>query len=59
VLEEDFVTATTGGPGRGTWTWTITLPGPGTYLVQAGASDPSDGEGFPPFSVTRTVRVVG
>jgi len=59
VLEEDFVTATAGGPSRGTWTWTITLPGPGTYLVVAGASDPSDGEGFPPFSVTRTVRVVG
>lgn len=59
VLVEDFVTATTGGPSRGTWTWTVPLPEAGTYLVRAGASDPSGGEGFPPFTVTRTVLVVG
>lgn len=55
VLEEGFVTATEGGPGRGSWTWTVTLPGPGTYRLVAGGSDPSDGEGPPPFEVARTV----
>ncbi|MGA1775157.1 MAG: Gmad2 immunoglobulin-like domain-containing protein [Nitriliruptoraceae bacterium] len=55
VLEEGFVTATEGGPGRGTWTWTVTLPEPGEYRLVAGASDPSDGEGPPPFEVARTV----
>jgi hypothetical protein len=59
VLVQDFVTATAGGPSRGTWTWTVTLPESGTYRLRAGASDPSDGEGFPPFAVTRTVSVVG
>lgn len=55
VLEEGFVTATAGGPGRGTWTWTVTLPEPGAYRLIAGASDPSDGEGPPPFEVARSV----
>ncbi len=55
VLEEGFVTATEGGPGRGTWTWMVTLPEPGEYRLVAGASDPSDGEGPPPFEVARTV----
>ena len=55
VLEEGFVTATEGGPGRGTWTWTVVLPEPGEYRLVAGASDPSDGEGPPPFEVARTV----
>lgn len=55
VLEEGFVTATEGGPGRGTWTWTVTLPEPGEYRLVAGALDPSDGEGPPPFEVARTV----
>lgn len=56
VLEEGFVTATTGAPERGTWEWTVELPVPGEYTVVAGGSDPSGGEGRPPFSTTRTVR---
>jgi hypothetical protein len=56
VVEEGFVTATTGAPERGTWEWTVTLPSAGEYTVVAGESDPSDGEGRPPFSTTRTVR---
>lgn len=55
VLEEGFVTATEGGPGRGTWAWTVTLPEVGEYRLVAGASDPSDGEGPPPFAVARSV----
>ena len=56
VLEDGFVTATTGAPGRGTWEWTVTLPGPGEFTVVAAESDPSEGEGRPPFATTRTVR---
>jgi hypothetical protein len=56
VVEEGFVTATTGAPERGTWEWTVALPNAGEYTVVAGESDPSDGEGRPPFSTTRTVR---
>jgi hypothetical protein len=59
VVEEDFVTATTGAPDRGTWEWSVTLPSPGEYTVVAGESDPSGGEGRPPFSTTRTVRAIG
>jgi hypothetical protein len=58
VVAEGFVTATEGGPGRGTWEWRVTLPGPGEYRIEAGASDPSDGEGPAPFVAVRTVRVV-
>ena len=56
VIEDGFVTATTGAPGRGTWEWTVTLPGPGDFTVVAAESDPSEGEGRPPFAATRTVR---
>jgi hypothetical protein len=59
VIEEGFVTATTGAPERGTWEWTVELPTPGAYTVVAGESDPSDGEGRPPFSTTRTIRATG
>lgn len=59
VLEDGFVTATTGAPGRGTWEWTVTLPAAGEYTVVAGESDPSGGEGRPPFSTSRTVRATG
>ena len=55
VLEEGFVTASEGGPGRGDWTWTVTLPEPGGYRLVAGGSDPSDGEGPPPFATVRSV----
>jgi hypothetical protein len=56
IIAEGFVTATTGAPERGTWEWTATLPGPGEYTLIASESDPSDGEGRPPFSTTRTIR---
>ena len=59
VVEEGFVTATTGAPERGTWEWTVELLEVGEYTVVAGESDPSDGEGRPPFSTTRTVRAIG
>lgn len=59
VLEEGFVTATAGGPDRGTWEWTVVLPTAGGYMVVAGESDPSGGEGRPAFSTTRTVRAIG
>jgi len=59
ILEEGFVTATTGAPERGTWEWTVELPTAGTYTVVAGESDPSDGEGRPPFTTMRTVRATG
>ena len=56
VLEEGFVTATTGAPERGTWEWTVTLPRTGLYTMVAQESDPSGGEGRPPFVTTRTFR---
>ncbi len=59
VVEDGFVTASVGAPSRGTWEWTVTLPGPGEYTVVAGESDPSGGEGRPPFSTSRTVTAVG
>jgi hypothetical protein len=59
LLAEGFVTATTGAPERGTWEWTVELPEVGEYTVVAAESDPSDGEGRPPFSTTRTFRATG
>jgi spore germination protein GerM len=59
VVEEGFVTATTGAPDRGTWEWTVTLPGAGLYTIVAEETDPSDGEGRPPFVTTRTFRAAG
>jgi hypothetical protein len=59
VVDEGFVTATTGAPERGTWEWTVRLATPGAYTVVAGESDPSGGEGRPPFTTTRTVRAAG
>jgi hypothetical protein len=58
LVAEGFVTATEGGPGRGTWEWRVTLSVPGEYRLEAGASDPSGGEGPPPFVAIRTVRVI-
>lgn len=57
VVEDTFVTASEGGPGRGTWAHTVTLSEPGTYTVVVEESDPSDGEGRPPFVSTRTIEV--
>ncbi len=55
VVADGFVTATQGGPSRGTWTWTVQLPGPGVFTLTAAETDPSDGEGRPPFSTSRTI----
>lgn len=52
-----FVNATQGGPERGTWEFTFTFNTPGTYMLTASETDPSDGEGRPVFSATRTVTV--
>ena len=52
-----FVNATAGGPERGTWEWTHTFTEPGTYTLQAGETDPSDGEGRPPYIAYRTIVV--
>jgi hypothetical protein len=57
VVLEDFVTATEGGPGRGSWEWELTVPDAGTWTIVAGASDPSGGEGPPPFETRRTIVV--
>lgn len=59
VVDDGFVTATQGGPGRGTWEWTVTLPAPGTYTLTASETDPSDGEGRPPYATSRTIRATG
>jgi hypothetical protein len=56
VVQDGFVTASTGAPERGTWEWEVTLPGPGEYTIVAGESDPSEGEGRPAFTTRRTVR---
>ena len=55
VVDDGFVTATQGGPGRGTWEWTVALPGPGPFTLTAAETDPSGGEGRPPFATTRTI----
>lgn len=52
-----FTTATAGGPERGTWTFSHTFDTSGTYTFSASESDPSDGEGRPPYTATRTIRV--
>lgn len=57
VVEDTFVTASEGAPGRGTWEHTVTLSEPGTYTVEVTEDDPSDGEGRPPFVSTRTIEV--
>lgn len=59
VLEEAPVMASEGGPGRGTWSHQFTIDEPGTYTVQAEESDPSGGEGRPPFTTERTLQVGG
>lgn len=59
VVADGFVTATQGGPARGTWEWTVELPGPGAFTLTAAETDPSDGEGRPPFTTSRTVVATG
>lgn len=55
--ETAFTTATEGAPGRGTYTHELVFDEPGTYTITVSASDPSDGEGPPPFSTSITVDV--
>ena len=57
TLSEDFLTATAGGPERGTWRWEVRIDASGVHQVRAGASDPSDGEGPPPYVVQRRFEV--
>ena len=58
VVENTFTTATCGSGCRGTWTHTFAgLDEPGTWTVAAAESDPSDGEGRPPFRVKTTFTV--
>ena len=57
VLVDDVVTATQGGPERGTWEYRLDLDEPGNHLVVVFEEDPSDGEGRPPFELTRTLEV--
>jgi hypothetical protein len=52
VAEETFTTATSGCPERGTWEHTFTLDSPGTWTIVAAETDPSGGEGRPPFDVS-------
>ena len=57
LLSEGLLTASTGAPERGRWVWELELPGPGVYRVEAAESDPSDGEGRPPFAASRTFEL--
>ncbi|CAN5116618.1 hypothetical protein BH23ACT9_BH23ACT9_30590 [soil metagenome] len=59
IVETDFVTADCGGPCRGAWTHTFADLGPGEWTVIARQPDPSDGEGFAPYEVARTVTIPG
>lgn len=51
VVEETFTTATCGTGCRGTWSHTFSVPTAGRWTVEAAETDPSDGEGRPPFTV--------
>lgn len=58
IVEETFATATCGTGCRGEWDHTFTgVTTPGRWTLTASASDPSDGEGRPPYSVKRTFVV--
>lgn len=57
LVHEDVVMADAGAPERGAWEHTVTLTEPGTYTVELEEPDPSDGEGRPPFVLTRTLEV--
>ena len=58
VVERTFATATCGTGCRGTWTHTFDdVTAPGIWTVVAAASDPSDGEGPPPYTVRRRFLV--
>jgi hypothetical protein len=57
LISEGFLTASTGAPERGTWVWDLELPGPGVYRVEVAETDPSDGEGRPPFVASRTFEL--
>lgn len=57
VVDETFVTASEGAPGRGSFEHTFTIDQPGTYTIEAEEDDPSDGEGRPPFVTSRRIEV--
>lgn len=57
TTEKTFATATCGTGCRGTWKHTFSAATPGEWTVIAAASDPSDGEGPPPYRTKRTFVV--
>jgi len=57
VVEETFTTATCGTGCRGTWSHTFPVPTAGRWTIEAAETDPSDGEGRPPFTVRVPFRV--
>lgn len=59
VVDDGFVTASTGAPERGTWEHTFTISEPGSYTIEVEEDDPSDGEGRPPFVSRREIEVAG
>lgn len=59
TVTESWTTAEEGAPGRGDWTETFTLDRAGTWTIEAAESDPSDGEGRPPFVAVLELEVTG
>lgn len=57
VIESTFTTASCGTGCRGDWTHAFTDLEPDTYTVVVRETDPSDGEGRPPFAVELPVVV--
>lgn len=58
TVKETFTSATCGTGCRGTWEHSFSnVTTPGTWTVVAAASDPSDGEGPPPYTTKRTFVV--
>jgi hypothetical protein len=57
IEDEGFVTASEGAPGRGSWEYRVTVDEPGCYTLEVSEDDPSDGEGRPPFVMTRDIEV--
>lgn len=57
TIEETFVTASEGAPGRGTWEHVFDINEPGRYTVEVEEDDPSDGEGRPPYVLRRDLEV--
>jgi len=58
VVEEEWITATSGSGTRGTWTYEFGPLGKrGTWVIEAEEPDPSDGEGRDPLIVRTEFRI--